>query len=257
MNFDANVAVFYQLETDFTRIHLGCEIKSLLLIQRTTVLVLFSRNIVACVAIILTGLRKQTEVTLNKAVVGKVRLQGFGRDLNTVTIKRHEIDAVVLEMERRFGDDPVVSVVVHHTDHRSSRQLPQKQVFLGDASISSRHSKALDFYTSERVFCSAVLQGFDMSKLYGWVGFYYLRANKVTSFKDTLFCAWSAFPCKQKGPWIESNASVLRLRSTSNDFEKPNQYVISQSYQFFRFLLPKLCFVCSLCLLQHNYQNIR
>ena len=76
-------------------------------------------------------------------------------------------------MERRFGDDPVVSVVAHHTDHHSSRQLPQKQVFLVDASISSQHGKALDFHTSERVFCSAVFQGFDMSKLYGRIGFYF------------------------------------------------------------------------------------
>ena len=97
--FDEYVALFYQLETDFTRIHLRCEIKSK---QCTTVLILFSRNTVVCVAII------QTKITSNKAVVDKVRLQGFGRDLNTITIKCHEIDAVVLKIEKRFGDDPVV-----------------------------------------------------------------------------------------------------------------------------------------------------
>ena len=127
MNFDANVAVFYQLKTDFTRIHLGCEIKSK---QRTTIFVLFSRNIVACVAIVLTGLRKQTKVTSNIAVVGKVRLQGFGRHLNTVTIKRHEIDTVVLEMKRIFGDYPIVGVVIHHTDHVRVGNCPKNKFSL-------------------------------------------------------------------------------------------------------------------------------
>ena len=119
--------MFYQLETGFTGIRLGCEIETK---QNITVLVLFARNTVVCVAIVLTCLRKQTKVTSNKEVVGKVRFQGFGRDLNTVTIKRHEIDAVMLEIERRFDNKPIVSVVVHHTDHHLNRKLPQKQVSL-------------------------------------------------------------------------------------------------------------------------------
>ena len=216
MNFDANVAVFYQLETDFTRIYLGCEIKSK---QRTTVLALFSRNIIACVAIILTGLRKQMEVTSNKAVVGKVRLQEFGRDLNNIMIKRHEIDAVVLEMERRFGDDPVVSVVVHHTDHRS-RQLPQKQVFLGDASISSRYGKDLDFHASHRVFCSAVLQGSDVSKLYSRVGFYFAYKQGHFFQRHFVLCLVCVFMQAKK---------ILGLNQTQAYFDSVQQVTILKS----------------------------
>ena len=118
MNFDPYVAMPYQFETDLARIHLRREIKNE---QGTTVLVLFSRNSVPRVTIILTCLHKQMKITLNKMIVGKIRLQRFGRDLNSVPVNRHEIDVVVLEMKRRFGYDTVVCVVVHHTDYQSSR----------------------------------------------------------------------------------------------------------------------------------------
>ena len=118
MNFDPYAAVLYQFETDLARIHLRRENESE---QGTTVLVLFSRNSVPRVAIILTRLRKQTKITSNKTIVGEIRLQRFGRDLNSVPVNRHEIDVVVLEMKRRFGYDTVVCVVVHHTDYQSSR----------------------------------------------------------------------------------------------------------------------------------------
>ena len=125
MNFDPYVAVLYQFETDFARIHLRREIESE---QGTTVLVLFLRNSVPRVAIILTRLRKQTKITSNKTIVGKIRLQRFGRDLNSVPVNRHEIDVVVLEMKRRFGYDTVVCVVVHHTDCQrwAERNLKRK-----------------------------------------------------------------------------------------------------------------------------------
>ena len=169
--------MLYQFKTNLTGIHLGCEIKSK---QSRTVFVRFSRNSISCVTVILTCLRKQTNVTSNKTITGKIWLQWFGRDLNSVTVNRHEIDAVVFEIKRRFGDDTVASVIVHYTDHHSCGQLTQKQIFFGDASIPGWHSKALDFHTSKRVFCSAVLQGFDMSKLYGGIGFYF--ANKQGHF---------------------------------------------------------------------------
>ena len=118
MNFNAYVAVLYQFETDLARIHLRLEMKSK---QGATVFVLFSRNSVPRVAILLTCLRKQTKITSNKTIVGKIQLQRFGGDLNSVTVNRHEIDVVVLEMKWKFGNDTVVSVVVHHIDHQLSR----------------------------------------------------------------------------------------------------------------------------------------
>ena len=155
MNFDSYVAVLYQFETDLARIHLRREIESE---QGTTVLVLFSRNSVPRVAMILTRLRKQTKITSNKTIIGKIRLQLFGRDLNPVPVNRHEIDVVVFEMKRRFDYDTVVSVVVHHTDYQLSRYLTQEQVFFGDALIPCRHGKPLDFHTSKRIFCSGLLE---------------------------------------------------------------------------------------------------
>ena len=119
--------MLYQFKIDLAQIHLGCEIKNK---QNTTVFVLFSRNSISWVTIILTRLRKQTSVTSNKTINGKIWLQWFGRDLNSVTVNRHEIDAVVFEIKRRFRDDTVVSVIIHYTDHHSCEQLTQKQIFL-------------------------------------------------------------------------------------------------------------------------------
>ena len=171
--------------------------------QGTTVLVLFLRNSVPRVAILLTCLRKQTKITSNKTIVGKVRLQCFGRDLNSVPVNRHEIDVVVLEIKRRFGNDTVVSIVIHHTDHQSSRQLPPKQVFFIDTLIPCRHSKTLDFHTLELIFCSAVLQGFDMSKLYGRVGFY--LAYKQGHFLQRHFVLCLVCVSTQAKKILESN----------------------------------------------------
>ena len=174
--------MLYQLKTDLARIHLSRKVKNK---QSTTVLVLFSQNSVSCFAIVLTGFPKQMNITSNKMIIVKIRLQWFGGDLNSVAVNRHEIDVVVFEIKRRFGDDIVVSVIVDYTDHYSCGQLTQKQVFFGDALISCRHGKTLDFYTPERVFCSAVLQGFDVCKLYGRVGLYF--ANKQGHFLQRHF----------------------------------------------------------------------
>ena len=162
--------MLYQLKTDLARIHLRRKIKSK---QSTTVLVLFSRNSVPCVAIVLTRLRKQTNITSNKTIVVKIRLQWFEGGLDSVAVNRHKIDVAVFEIKWRFGDDTVVSVVFDYTDYHSCGQLTQKQVFFGDDSISYWHGKTFDFHTPEWVFGSGVLQGFDVSKLYGRVGFYF------------------------------------------------------------------------------------
>ena len=160
-------------------------------------------------------------------------------------VNRHEINVVVFQIKGRFGGDTVVSIVVNCTNHHPCGQFTQKQAFFGDGSIPSRHSKTFDFHALEWIFCSTTLQGFDMASCMAGLGFT-LRTNKVTSFKDTLFFAWFAFPFKQKDRWNESNANAFQLHSTNNDFERTNQDAISPSYQFLCYLQPKLFVWCNL-----------
>ena len=127
MNFDAYVTMFNQLKTYLARIHLRRKIKSK---QSTTVVVLFSRDSVPCVAIILTRLHKQMNITLNKTIVVKIRLKWFQKDLNSVAVNRHEIDAVVFEIKKGFGVDIAVCVVVDYTIHHLCGQLSQNKFFL-------------------------------------------------------------------------------------------------------------------------------
>ena len=64
-----------------------------------------------------------------------------------------------------------------------------------------------------------------------------LRTNKVTSYKDTLFCAWFAFPCKQK-----RSLERIRRKRISTPFSKYRFWknksrctVVSLTYWFFAF----------------------